>query len=233
MDNGWIKIHRKLLKWEWFDEPNTFRLFIYLLLKANHKPKSYRGITIETGQLMTGLNVLSKETGLSVRSIRTCLKRLKSTNEVTIKTSTQGTIIQVVKYNDYQIATNKKTNERQTNDKRTTTNKNDNNIKNENKYNSEREFLQDWNDLRKRVFNKPSHLNRIGNFEDKNNFVDLCKDYNKEDFVNAMTGLFKQKKMPNDNTTMQSNPSHFLKYFNSYLTAYHDKNVMLYGKNQE
>jgi len=54
-DNGWIKIHRKLLDWEWYDEPNTFRLFLHLLLKANHKPRNYRGVIIETGQVVTGL----------------------------------------------------------------------------------------------------------------------------------------------------------------------------------
>ena len=66
MDNGWIKIHRKLLEWEWYTDINVKVLFIHLLLKANHKPKSYRGIVIETGQVMTGLELLSKETGLSV-----------------------------------------------------------------------------------------------------------------------------------------------------------------------
>jgi hypothetical protein len=29
---------------------------------------------------------------------------------------------------------------------------------------------------------------------------------------------------------MQSNPKHFLKTFESYLTAYYDKNTNLYGK---
>ena len=124
MNNGWIKIHRKILDWEWYDEPNTFRLFFHLLLKANHKPKNYRGTTIETGEVMTGLNLLSEQTKLSVRQIRTSLSRLKSTNELTIKTSSKGTIIQLVKYKEYQIVTSETTNQRQTNDKPTTTNKN-------------------------------------------------------------------------------------------------------------
>jgi len=129
MNEGWIKIHRKLLDWEWWDEPNTFRLFIYLLLKANHKPKRYRGVLIDTGQLMTGLELLSIETKLSVRQVRTSLTRLKSTNEINVNSSSKGTIIQIVKYIDYQITDKPTTNQRQTNDKPTTTNKNDNNIK--------------------------------------------------------------------------------------------------------
>ena len=123
MNNGWIKIHRKLLEWEWYDEPNTFRLFMHLLLKANHKPKNYRGVFIESGQVMTGINLLSEQTGLTFQKVRTSLNNLKSTNEITIKTSNKGTIIQIVKYKDYQVSTSEITNEQQTNNKQITTNK--------------------------------------------------------------------------------------------------------------
>jgi len=97
---------------------------------------------------------------------------------------------------------------------------------------TEKDFLKDWNDLRTEHLKKPSFLNRLTN-EDLTNLKDLLNNYKKEDFNNSLIGLFKQKKLPNGNTTMQSNPSHFLKFFNSYLTAYHDKNVMLYGKEIE
>ena len=69
--------------------------------------------------------------------------------------------------------------------------------------------------------------------DDRDNFKELSKMYNTEDFRNALIGLFKQKKLPNDNKVMQSNPKHFLKYFNTYLTAYHDKNTALYGENKK
>ena len=130
MNNGWIKIHRKLLEWEWYDEPNTFRLFIHLLLKANHKPKNYRGVNILEGQVMTGFSLLAEQTGLTVQKVRTALNNLKSTNEITIKSGNKGTVIQIVKYLDYQVVTNKTTNEQQTDNKQVTTNKNVNNKKN-------------------------------------------------------------------------------------------------------
>lgn len=123
--SGWIKIHRKVLEWEWYDDPNTFRLFMHLILKANHKDKKYRGQIVKAGCLLTGRELLAQETGLSVRQVRTCLERLKSTNEVTINSSRQGTIIQVVKYKDYQITTNETTTERPINDQQATTNKNE------------------------------------------------------------------------------------------------------------
>ena len=94
---------------------------------------------------------------------------------------------------------------------------------------NKKEFLKDWNDLRTKHFKKPSFLNTLYP-DDELLLKDLLKGNTKEDVRNAMIGLFKQKKMPNGQTTMQSNPSHFLKFFNSYLTAYHDKNDNLYGK---
>tara|TARA_R110000823_G_scaffold42687_1_gene111650 strand:+ start:1689 stop:2372 length:684 start_codon:yes stop_codon:yes gene_type:complete len=140
LNNGFITLQRQIIEWEWYDEANTFRLFIHILLKANHTNKTYRGTTVKRGTFLTGLDVLSKETGLSMQQIRTCLNRLKSTNEITIKTSSKGSIIQVVKYNDYQSLTSKTTKEQQTNNKQTTTTNNDNNDNNENNKDVYRKF---------------------------------------------------------------------------------------------
>lgn len=124
MNHGWIKLHRSILEWEWYDEPNTFRLFLHCILKANRDSKSYRGTIIESGCFVTSLELLSIETGLSVQSIRTSFKKLQLTNELTIKTSSQGTYIQVVKYKEYQLLTSEATNDQQTSNKRLTTNNN-------------------------------------------------------------------------------------------------------------
>jgi hypothetical protein len=128
--SGWIKIHRKILDWEWYNDSNTFRLFMHLILKANHKPKKYRGVNINIGCLMTGRELLSNETGLSVQQVRTCLERLKSTNEITIKSTKQGTIIQVLNYQKYQVSTNEITEEQPQNNQQVTINKNVKNEKN-------------------------------------------------------------------------------------------------------
>lgn len=139
--SGWIKLHRQITDWEWYDDHNTFRLFMHLLLKANHKERSYRGVKIEVGCIMTGRELLSKETGLSVQQIRTCLERLKSTNEITIKSDKQGTIIQVVKYKDYQVTTNESTTNQPTSNQQVTTNKNVKKEKNDNTIPSLEEFM--------------------------------------------------------------------------------------------
>lgn len=100
---GWIKIHRKILEWEWYDDVNTFKLFMHLILTANHAPKNWRGQTIERGQKLTSRAKLSEETKLSERQIRTCMERLKSTNEVTINATNKQTVITLCNYDSYQI----------------------------------------------------------------------------------------------------------------------------------
>lgn len=122
--SGWIKIHRQILDWEWYSDVNTFRLFLHLILKANHKEKRFKGIELQVGTIVTSRDILAFETGLSIQQIRTCLDKLKSTNEITTKTSGQGTIIQVVNYEKYQLATNEITNEQPASNQQVTTNKN-------------------------------------------------------------------------------------------------------------
>ena len=131
MSQGWIKLHRSILDWEWYDDINTMRLFLHCLFKANHKDKKYRGTVVKRGTFLTGLDLLSKQTGLSVSQLRTAQSKLKSTSELAIKTSSKGTVIEVVNYDKYQSMTSGLTDERQTNDKPIATNKNDKNEKND------------------------------------------------------------------------------------------------------
>lgn len=118
MGNGWIKIHRTLLEWEWYDDNNTKILFLHLLLKANHKDKRYRGKLVRQGSLLTSREQLSDETNLSVRQVRTALTRLKLTNEIAIVSTRQGTEIQLIKYSEYQLSDQR--NDQQVNHKRPT-----------------------------------------------------------------------------------------------------------------
>ena len=128
---GWIKLHRQILEWEWYSDNNCFRLFLHLLLKANHKEKRFKGIELKVGSIVTSRDLLARETGLSSQQIRTALTKLISTNEITSKTSSQGTIIQIVSYEKYQVPTNEITNEQPTSNQQSTTN---NNVKNEKKF---------------------------------------------------------------------------------------------------
>ena len=138
MNNGWIKLHRKFIEWEWYDDINTKILFLHCLLKANHEDKKYRGEVVPRGSFLTGLDVLSKQTGLSVQKIRTSISKLKSTNELTHRATRKGSHIFLTNYDLYQTVEKintqsniKITNEQQTSNKQATSNKNDKNYKND------------------------------------------------------------------------------------------------------
>jgi hypothetical protein len=120
-------------------------LFIHLLLNANHEVGNWRGVEVKRGQILTGLNSLNKKTGISIRTLRTCLDRLEKTKEIDRKTTNRYSIITICNYESYQcsiIESDKQpdkqlTGKRQANDKQVTTNnnnKNDNNEKKEKKY---------------------------------------------------------------------------------------------------
>lgn len=139
---GWIKLHRSILDWEWYDDPNTKIVFLHLLLKANHKDKAYKGVLVKRGEVVTGRLVLSAELRLSEQQIRTALNRLKSTNEITIKTTNKNSVITIVNYDLYQEVENdqptnepiynqQSTNKQPTANQQLTTNKNVKNNKNE------------------------------------------------------------------------------------------------------
>lgn len=99
---GWIKLHRKMLEWEWYDDINVCRLWTHLLLKANHKPNNWKGIAVQAGQCVTGRHSLAKETGLTEQQIRTALNKLKSTGEVTSKIYSKFSVITITSWNEYQ-----------------------------------------------------------------------------------------------------------------------------------
>jgi hypothetical protein len=141
---GWIKLHRQIIDWEWFTDTTTFRVFLQLLLKANHKEKKYRGMVLKIGTVITSREILSFETRLSIQQVRTALDKLKSTNEITIKTSSQGTIIEVVNYAKYQLVTNEVTIKEPTSNQQVTTNKNEKKEKNEKEV-----ILDSWIEYRK------------------------------------------------------------------------------------
>ena len=103
---GYIKLDRKVVNWEWYQDSNTFRVFIHLLLNATHKDIRWKGIPINKGQLITGRKKLSTELKLSERSIRTCIERLISTNEITIETTNRFSIVTICKYVYYQSGEN-------------------------------------------------------------------------------------------------------------------------------
>ena len=139
--NGYIKLFRQLTDWEWYTDADTMRVFLHLLLKANHSDHEWRGIKVLRGQCITGRKELASELKISERRVRTAINHLKSTNEVTIKATSKYSVVTIENWALYQLddgkatseTTSKATNDRPASDQQVTTNKNDKNDKKEKK----------------------------------------------------------------------------------------------------
>ena len=97
-----IKIDRKIIEWEWYKDEHTKNLFLHCLLKANWKEERFKGIVIERGQFVASLPVLSNELSLTINEIRTAIKHLKTTEEITVKAYPKFSVFTVVNYDLYQ-----------------------------------------------------------------------------------------------------------------------------------
>ena len=101
-DGGYVKLYRSLADWEWFKDVKTAHLWMYILLRANYEPSTFMGIKIRRGELLESQQSMAEATGLSRQSVRTALKHLKSTGEITYRVTRYGTHIKVHNYALYQ-----------------------------------------------------------------------------------------------------------------------------------
>ena len=99
---GWIKIHRSLLQWEWFQKPDMVQLFMYLLLKANVEDRKWQGIDVKRGQVVTSVATICRDLSLSTKKIRNCLGHLKNSQVISIKTTNKFSVITICNYATYQ-----------------------------------------------------------------------------------------------------------------------------------
>lgn len=106
IDKGFIKLKRTILEWEWYQDANTTRLMLHLLLKSNFKTKNWQGNVIYPGELITSLDNLSNELKLSVGMIRNSLKKLKNGKYIATKTTNKFTMIRLLKSSIYDEVNN-------------------------------------------------------------------------------------------------------------------------------
>ena len=143
--NGFIKIHRKLIQWGWYQDNVVKGVFLHLLLTARFCDGVWLGQNIKAGEVVVGTQQMAKDLGFTRQQIRTALNKLKSTNEITIKTTNKYSVVTLVNWADYQTLdetptnkiTNTSTNEQPTSNQQVTNkqpqrknDKNDKKVKN-------------------------------------------------------------------------------------------------------
>lgn len=147
--DGFIKLYKKIIKWQWYKDSNTLHLFIDLLLDANYEDSKVGYEIIKRGQCLTSLKRIHENTGLTYQQIRTSLSKLEKSGEINKQTTNKYSIITIEKYNDYQEPNKQITNKQQTN----------NNIKEYKEYKEykeEKEYIKESisKDIPKKVENK-------------------------------------------------------------------------------
>jgi len=187
-NRGFIKLHRKFTDWEWYSDNNTKIVFLHLLLTANHQETKYRGVTVPVGSVVTGYEALASQVSLSVRNVRTALKHLKATGEVTSKVTSSFSVLTIEKWAIYQGDTRQSdkqsgshsdkqvTSSRQASDKQVTVSKECKNVRKEETNNNAKvnfasfpsqpdaALISDWFKIRKskRLVNTQKAIDAVG-----------------------------------------------------------------------
>lgn len=155
---GFILIRKKITEWGWYTDVPCKTLFLHCIIKANYEDKEFMGSMVKRGEFITSVSHLAVETGLSVQQVRTAIKKLKKTGELTIKSHNKYTAISIVKYNDYQelqqTDNNQATNNQQSSNKQSTTTNEVNEVNKVNEENismSPQSVVDDLNSAKKNV----------------------------------------------------------------------------------
>jgi len=155
MHRGYVKLWRKTVDSEMFQNHKLWAVWTWLLLNATHKEMEvYAGlekVKLYPGQIITGRKLLSRKLLMSERNIRTCLYSLQTTGNLTIKSTNKYSIITIINWDIYQNedekSTSNPTSNRPASDQQVTTKQEHKNIRNI--YTSD--FLTFWDCYPKKV----------------------------------------------------------------------------------
>ena len=100
--SGYIKLHRSVFDWEWFDDIVVYKLFTGMLLLANWKEGRFRGEVIPCGSFVSSVRKLGETLKLSKGQVERGLNKLKAGQEITTEARHKYTIYTIVNYSVYQ-----------------------------------------------------------------------------------------------------------------------------------
>lgn len=110
MEQGWVKLHRKLLSSRIFANEGYLKLWIWCLLKANHEKewvsiKTGRGSTeveVLPGQFIFGRKTAAKELRMKPRTVYDRMLKLENLQNLTIQPNSHYSIVSIINWDSYQ-----------------------------------------------------------------------------------------------------------------------------------
>lgn len=105
--NGWVKIYRDITKHWVFDDPLLFKIWLDIVLSANHEPKKFSIkndlIEVQRGQFWTSIRKLAVRWGIDKDTVSKKLNLLQSDGMIFVDSQPRkGTMITVRNYGVYQ-----------------------------------------------------------------------------------------------------------------------------------
>ena len=162
---GWVKIHRALIDSEVFVKPEYLKVWIWCLLKANHKNKytdwkigkNTTTLKVNRGQFIFGRNTASDELLMNGSLVYRVIQWLSEKNMIRIQPNSHYSLITIINYDTYQNDEEKT--EQPSNRQRTAIEQaanTNNNINNSNNVNNDNKlpFQKFWNQYGKKVDTK-------------------------------------------------------------------------------
>lgn len=138
--SGWISLHRKIMDNPIYSNAGMLKLWIHCLLKASHAEHEQligtQIIKLDPGQFVTGRDALAEEFNkgakknevVTARTLWRWLKKFEEWQMLSIKSTTQFSVVTILKWSDYQKGVQPVSNACPTDVQRVSTNNNDNNV---------------------------------------------------------------------------------------------------------
>jgi len=168
-DEGWIKLHRKSIHSQVFQNEGLWKIWTWCLLRANHEDtwisiRTGKGTTevfIKRGQFVFGRKSAAKILKMDESTVYKRMRKLENMGNCNTQSNTHYSIVTVLNYELYQGSKNDEVTPKVTpKEHPSNTDKNDKNEKNKNGRSKEsdprvKEFLNYWGESFKRETGQP------------------------------------------------------------------------------
>ena len=106
---GYIKLSREVGEWEYFKDPNSMLVLIYLMLHAKYEDSEFQGYPLHIDNVVYSIKGIASATGLSERQVRTALDKIKATGILTSKSTSKFSVGHLEKWASQKPTTKKTT----------------------------------------------------------------------------------------------------------------------------